>query len=202
MLMYWFSHSRHRVKNIKSISQTRIEIYGVVVLKHVVEYFHKKTVITDVWVMNNLMNAAIFFLICFFPDINFIVQFHHDGHAYYWDVYVHEYPFWIMDFGFVHSQAIVIECLIGYCPCLFPMRCSISWNKTQTQIITHLMMTSSNGNILPRYWSFVWGIHRSPVNFPHKGQIRGSLVFSLICAWINGRVNDREAGDLRRPRGH
>ena len=22
----------------------------------------------------------------------------------------------------------------------------------------------------PRYWPFVWGIHRSPVNFPHKGQ--------------------------------
>ena len=38
----------------------------------------------------------------------------------------------------------------------------------------------------PRYWPFVRGIHRSPVNFPHKGQWRGALIFSLICAWING----------------
>ena len=36
-----------------------------------------------------------------------------------------------------------------------------------------------------RYWPFVRGIHRSPVNSPHKGQ------------WHN-----REAGDLRRHRGH
>ena len=30
----------------------------------------------------------------------------------------------------------------------------------------------------PRYWPFVWGLHRSPVNSPHKGQWRGALVFS------------------------
>ena len=34
----------------------------------------------------------------------------------------------------------------------------------------------------PRYWPFVRGIHRSPVNSPHKGQWREALVFSLICA--------------------
>ena len=27
-------------------------------------------------------------------------------------------------------------------------------------------------------------------------------MFSLIRVWINGRVNNREAGDLRRHRGH
>ena len=54
----------------------------------------------------------------------------------------------------------------------------------------------------PRYWPFVRGIHRWPVNSPHKGQWRGYLMFSLICAWINGRVNNREAGDLRRYRAH
>ena len=48
----------------------------------------------------------------------------------------------------------------------------------------------------PRYWPFVWGIHWSLVNSPHKGQWRGALVFSLICAWLNGWVNNREAGDL------
>ena len=37
----------------------------------------------------------------------------------------------------------------------------------------------------PRYWLFVRGIHRSPVNSPHKGQWRGAFIFSLICVWIN-----------------
>ena len=41
-----------------------------------------------------------------------------------------------------------------------------------------------------------------PVNSPHKGQWRGALMFSLICVWINGWVNSREAGDLRRYRVH
>ena len=54
----------------------------------------------------------------------------------------------------------------------------------------------------PRYWPFVRGIHRSSVNSPHKGQWRGALMFSLICVWINGWVNNREAGDLRRYRAH
>ena len=54
----------------------------------------------------------------------------------------------------------------------------------------------------PRYWTFVRGIHRSPMNSPHKGQWRGALVFSLICVWINGWVNNRKAGDLRRYRAH
>ena len=41
-----------------------------------------------------------------------------------------------------------------------------------------------------------------PVKSPHKGQWRGALMFSLICVWINGWVNNREAGDLRRHLGH
>ena len=52
----------------------------------------------------------------------------------------------------------------------------------------------------PRNWPFVRGIHRSPVNSPHKGQWRGALLFSLICVWINIWINNREAGDLRRYR--
>ena len=54
----------------------------------------------------------------------------------------------------------------------------------------------------PRYWPFVRIIHRSPVNSPHKGQWRGALMFSLKCVWINGWVNNREAGDLRRYHAH
>ena len=56
----------------------------------------------------------------------------------------------------------------------------------------------------PRHWPFVRGIHRSPVNSPHKGQWRGALMFSLICVWINGWVNNLwfETCDLRRLRPH
>ena len=75
-----------------------------------------------------------------------------------------------------------------------------SWNSQN-------MMTSSNGNIsallaiCPRN-SPARGIHRSPVNPPHKGQWRRALMFSLICVWITGWVNNREAGDQRRYRVH
>ena len=54
----------------------------------------------------------------------------------------------------------------------------------------------------PRYWPFVRGIHRSPANSPHKGQWRGALMFTLICARINDWINIGEAGDLRRNRAH
>ena len=61
------------------------------------------------------------------------------------------------------------------------------------------MMTSSNGSIFG-----VTGlcVENSPVNFPHKGQWRGALVFSLIWACTNGWVKTRNAGDLRRHSAH
>ena len=49
-----------------------------------------------------------------------------------------------------------------------------------------------------RYWPFVRETHRSPVKSPHKGQWRGAVMFSMICAWINGWVNNRHTSDLRR----
>ena len=47
-----------------------------------------------------------------------------------------------------------------------------------------------------RLCPFVWGIHRSPLNSPHKGQCPGALVFSLICSW------NHEVGDLGHHRTH
>ena len=44
---------------------------------------------------------------------------------------------------------------------------------------------------------------KSPVTGDlHKGQWRGALVFSMIFAWINGWVNNGEAGDLRQHRAN
>ena len=84
------------------------------------------------------------------------------------------------------------------------------WLRDQTTYIVlqpltywgwnHIMMTSWKH--LPRYWPFVRGIHRSPVNSPHKGQWREALMFSLICVWTNSWVNKEDAGDLRRHRAH
>ena len=56
--------------------------------------------------------------------------------------------------------------------------------------------------LFPRYWPFVRGIHRWPVNSPQKGLWRGALMFSLICTWINGWVSNCEAGDLRCHHAH
>ena len=84
--------------------------------------------------------------------------------------------------------------------------------KTNYYLTNRYYVTVSNWHIceihddvikwehFPRYWPFLRGIHRSPVNSPHKGQWRGALMYSLICVWINGWVNNREAGDTRRYR--
>ena len=86
------------------------------------------------------------------------------------------------------------------------VRVQISFQFSQTVYYDFLWLCKHDDVIkwkhFPRYWPFVRGIHRSPVNSPHKGQWRGALMFSLICVWINGWVNNREAGDLRRYRAH
>ena len=55
---------------------------------------------------------------------------------------------------------------------------------------------------LLRYWTFVWGTQRSPVNSLHKGQWRRALVFSLICTWTNDWVNNKDSSDLRHHHAH
>ena len=63
-------------------------------------------------------------------------------------------------------------------------------------------MTSSNENI-SALLALCAGNGLVTGEFPsHKGQWRGALMFSLICAWINRWVNNGEAGDLRRHGAH
>ena len=55
------------------------------------------------------------------------------------------------------------------------------------------------------YWHFVRETtnHRwTPPPGTHKDQIRGALMFSLICAWTKGWAKNRAAGDLRCHRDH
>ena len=75
------------------------------------------------------------------------------------------------------------------------------------QPLSELMMAWYHDDVInwkhfSHYWPFVQGIHRSPVNSPHKGQWHGALMFYLIRAWINGWVNNRKAGDLICHRAH
>ena len=50
--------------------------------------------------------------------------------------------------------------------------------------------------------TFERGIHRWPLNSPHQGLWRRAFMFSLICAWTKGWVNNRDASDLRRHHAH
>ena len=63
----------------------------------------------------------------------------------------------------------------------------VSWWRHQTETFSALLA--------------IWA-GNSPVSSPHQGQCRGAVMFSLICVWINGWVNNREAGDLRHYRSH
>ena len=68
-------------------------------------------------------------------------------------------------------------------------RSPVSWWRHQMETFSALLaLCAGNSRVL--------------VNSPHKGQWRGALMFSLICARINDWVTNREAGDLRRHRGH
>ena len=84
----------------------------------------------------------------------------------------------------------------------------VTWTITRRLfILSHHVKTTVHDNVIKwkyftRYWPFVQGIHRSPVNSPYKAQWLGALMFSLICAWTNGWINNRGAGELRRHRAH
>ena len=56
------------------------------------------------------------------------------------------------------------------------------WSETQSHPLWR------HRNDFPRYWSNAKGIHQSPVDSPQKGQWRGTLIFSLICAWTPSRL--------------
>ena len=94
--------------------------------------------------------------------------------------------FWI----FIEFRISIEICLVGRAPALYSV------------IATIFMMTSSNGNIFratgPLCGAFT-GHRWIPLT---KANDAGALKFSLICAWTNGGVNNRDAGDLRRHRAH
>ena len=75
-------------------------------------------------------------------------------------------------------------------PMSYPITISFwSWWRHQMETLSALLaLCAGNSPVL--------------VNSHHKGQWRGALIFSFICDWLNGRVNNRDTGDLRRHRSH
>ena len=93
---------------------------------------------------------------------------------------------------FITASHISVNIALSSMPCEDRQ---LTWSHSHR--LYCIMMTSSNGTIFrvtgPLCGEFT--CHR------WKDQWRGDLMFSLSCAWINGWVNNREAGDLRRHRG-
>ena len=65
-----------------------------------------------------------------------------------------------------------------------------------------LMMTSANGNIFRVTGPLCGEFTGHPWISITKASDAELLMFFMICAWLNGWVNNREAGDLRRHRAH
>ena len=68
-------------------------------------------------------------------------------------------------------------------------------------LFSDTMMTSSNGNIF-RVAGPLCGEVTGPGEFPAQRPVTRSFDVLLVYAWINDWVNNSEAGDLRRHRGH
>ena len=81
---------------------------------------------------------------------------------------------------------------------------SLVWWRTLIIFATNYklsMMTSSNENIF-RVTGPLCGEFTGPGDFPTQRPVTRIFDVSLICVWINGWINNREAGDLRRYRAH
>ena len=73
----------------------------------------------------------------------------------------------------------VAVCYFWFISLIYPMVTSL----TQVQSYFGAHDDVIKWKHFPRHGPFVWGIHRWPVNSPHKGQWRGALMFPLIWAW-------------------
>ena len=105
---------------------------------------------------------------------------------------------YFINFAFV-STLILIPSVAsgrrGYQTYFVQLRFQFQWSLILLTVICHDDVIEWKHFL--RYCLFVRGIHRPPVDSPHKGQWLRALMFSLICAWTNCLANNRDAGDLR-----
>ena len=115
----------------------------------------------------------------------------------------------------IHSQKAVCSLFINQ----LCVQCHWLWQHHQLKLIHGLLWCciqwchSSVDNSPSPWWhhqidtfsallAICAGNSQSLVISLHKGQWCGALMFSLIYVWINGWVNNGEAGDLRCHRAH
>ena len=126
-------------------------------------------------------------------------------HTPIWDVFVHGYSeqrirLITIDLLYIRFRFHMMTSSIGN---IFrvtgPLRGeSISHRWISSEGIPMLLTHLRHNDVIkwkhfPLYWPFVWGIHRSPVISHHKGQWRGALMFSLICA-LNKQLSEHSWG--------
>ena len=93
-------------------------------------------------------------------------------------------------------------CIVGFVQPIYLPATQTQQNITLSESCAHFRMTSSNGNI-SRVTGHLCGEFTDPRWIPRTKASDAELwCFSLICVWINGWVNNREAGDFRRYRAH
>ena len=96
-------------------------------------------------------------------------------------------------YGFIESSNPLYT-IEAAAPCKCPQDTDIQY--------MHIMMTSSNGNIF-RVTDHLCREFTGHRWIPSTKASDAELwCFFFICVWINGWVNNREAGDLRRNRAH
>ena len=110
-----------------------------------------------------------------------------------------------MDTGWphIHVMASQITGESTACSTVVSMLTKTKVSKLYTTVPLWLgcMMTSSNRNIF-RITGPLCGEFTGHRWIPLTKALFFSLIFSLMCAWIKGWVNNREADDLRRHRSH
>ena len=123
----------------------------------------------------------------------FIVKHHWNNLDRYWFVYSNQLP---------SCQHVHVYVWLS-----FTFSSCHTHGRGRPQLLSMMVADCQHDDVIkwkhfPRYRPYVRRIHRSPVNSPHKGQWRRTLMFSLIFARINGWVKTGEIGDLRRHHAH
>ena len=125
----------------------------------------------------------------------------HAGHWHRWDgpiyVWIDRHLRYVMWGGILFIVAVITLVVVLRTRNRSCRYCSMRWRTTLRKTVGGFSWWRHQIEKFLRYSPFVRGIHS-----PDKGQWRGALMFSLICAWTNGWVNNRDASDLRRHRTH
>ena len=104
--------------------------------------------------------------------------------------------------GFEHNGHQFSDDFLKWNVLIFYILIKISQLLWPGDCLVLVMMTSSNGNIF-RVTGPLCREFTGPGEFPTQRPVTRSFdVFFFICVWINGWVNNREAGDLRRYQAH